>query len=240
MNNKEIQNIITSFIQEHNELLSLPLERKTFFIEHLRSALIKNLPLLSIEKIKEEYINSLKPEYQSATNIALQDFLKYLSDNGCSPLQVTEKNVINFIKNEYKNGKTKNFVRVRFSRINQFYKHLEAEKYLSNESNPFNKVILSQVDYNSDIQNNLPTEKDILKILDSLSLELKVFLALIAVKGYSIKDFYDVSFNSTSLELPDENHESIMVTYSYTQKDLWENVPVNGKDETKNFISNGV
>lgn len=237
MNNKEIQNLITSFIKEHNELLSLPPEKKVYFIENLKSALIKNEDSSSINKIKEEYINKLKPEYQNASNHVLQEFLQYLSDKVRPPLQVTENDIKNFIKNDYKNGKTKSFVRVRFSRVNQFYKYLEEEKYILHEQNPFNKVKLSDVEYKTAIQNNLPTEKDILVIIDSLSLELKVFLALIAVKGYSLNDFYDVSFNSTSLELIKEN-KYITVTYSYTQKDIWENVPKEDNIDFHNIISN--
>ena len=237
MNNKEILNLITSFIKEHNDLLSLPLEKKVYFIENLKSALIKNENSNSINKIKEEYINKLKPEYQNAANHVLQEFLQYLSDKVRPPLQVTENDIKNFIKNDYKNGKTNSFVRVRFSRVNQFYKYLEEEKYILHEQNPFNKVKLSDVEYKTAIQNNLPTEKDILVIIDSLSLELKVFLALIAVKGYSLNDFYDVSFNSTSLELIKEK-KYITVTYSYTQKDIWKNIPEEDNIDFHNIISN--
>ena len=222
MTNKEIDDIAAEILNKYEILSSLDIKKKNYFLSKLNALLLNDFSddEKSIEKIITKYLaNEIADEYKSATASAINDFISFLSEKKCHPYKVNEGIVKSYIKNEYESGKTQSFVRVKFSRLNQFYKYLTDQKYILAENNPFPSVVLSKIEYHKEF--NIPDDKEIQIILNALPLELRTYLAIAIVKQYSEKDFYDLSFNTTLLVSKETDGKQITVTYCWTDNDLW-------------------
>lgn len=223
MNEFYIDKLIEKIFNDFPELSSIDVKQKNYFFEKLneRFDYKKENKSLSVKQIINDYVNNkVKTEYKDATEIVLFYFHNYLQKQNCNLLEINEEIVQNFIKEEYESGKKQGSIRVRFSRINQFYKYLENEKFILQNNNPFNKIKLAEININQITKAIMPTEDEIIKILNNLSLEEKTFLAIVATKGYNTKEFYELSFNSTLLETK-ETKGRITVTYCWINDDLW-------------------
>ena len=223
MNKEYFDKLIEKIFNDFPELSSIDVKQKNYFFEKLneRFDYKKENKSLSVDEIIKKYVkNKVKTEYQKPTEIVLLYFNNYLQKQNCNLLEINEEIVQKFIKEEYESGKKQGSIRVRFSRINQFYKYLESEKYILQNQNPFNKIKLAEINNNQITKAIMPTEDEIIKILNNLSLEEKTFLAIVATKGYNTKEFYELSFNSTLLETK-ETKGKITVTYCWINDDLW-------------------
>lgn len=223
MTNKEIDEIAAEILNKYKILRSLDIKKKNYFLSKLNALLLNDFTNdeKSIDKIIAKYLgNEIADEYKSATASAINDFISFLSEKKCHPYKVNEEIIKLYIKNEYENGKTQSFVRVKYSRLNQFYKYLADQKYILAENNPFTSIVLSEVEYHKEF--NIPDDKEIQIILNALPLEIKTYLAIVIVKQYSESDFYDLNFNSTSLVAKETGGKKINVTYCWTNDDLWD------------------
>lgn len=223
MTNKEIDDIAAEILNKYEILRSLDIKKKNYFLSKLNALLLNDFSddEKSIEKIITKYLaNEIADEYKSATANAINDFISFLSEKKCHPYKVNEGIVKSYIKNEYESGKTQSFVRVKFSRLNQFYKYLTDQKYILAENNPFPSVVLSKIEYHKEF--NIPDDKEIQIILNALPLEIKTYLAIVIVKQYSESDFYELNFNSTLLIAKETGGKEITVTYCWTDDDLWD------------------
>lgn len=223
MNEIYIDKLIEKIFNDFPELSSIDVKQKNYFFEKLneRFDYRKENKSLSVDEIIKNYVDDkVKTEYKDATKIVLCDFIKFLQEEKINFLEIKQESISKFIQKEYESGKKQGSIRVRFSRINQFYKYLESEKYILQNQNPFNKIKLAEINNNQITKAIMPTEDEIIKILNNLSLEEKTFLAIVATKGYNTKEFYELSFNSTLLETK-ETKGKITVTYCWINDDLW-------------------
>ncbi len=222
MTNKEIDEIAAEILNKYKILRSLDIKKKNYFLSKLNALLLNDFSddEKSIDKIVSRYLdNEIADKYKAATASAINDFISFLSEKKCHPYKVNEGIVKSYIKNEYGSGKTQSFVRVRFSRLNKFYKYLADQKYILADNNPFTSIILSEIEYHKEF--SIPDDNEIQIILNALPLEIKTYLAIVIVKQYSERDFYDLSFNTTLLVSKETDGKQITVTYCWTENDLW-------------------
>jgi len=222
MTNKEIDEIAAEILNKYKILRSLDIKKKNYFLSKLNAFLLNNFSddEKSIDKIVSRYLdNEIADKYKAATASAINDFISFLSEKKCHPYKVNEGIVKSYIKNEYGSGKTQSFVRVRFSRLNKFYKYLADQKYILAENNPFPSIVLSEIEYHKEF--SIPDDNEIQIILNALPLELRTYLAIAIVKQYSERDFYDLSFKTTLLVSKETDGKQITVTYCWTDNDLW-------------------
>lgn len=223
MTNKEIDDIAAEILDKYESLRSLDVRKKNYFLLKLNALLLRDSSFdeKSIDKVIAKYLdNEIADKYKAATESVIKDFISFLSEKKCHPYKVNEEIINSYIKKEYKSGKTQGFVRVKFSRLNQFYKYLADQKYILAENNPFPSIVLSEIEYHKEF--NIPDEKEVQIILNALPLELRTYLAIAIVKQYSESDFYYLSFNSTLLEAKETEGKQISVTYCWTNNDLWD------------------
>ena len=222
MTNKEIDEIAAEILNKYKILRSLDIKKKNYFLSKLNALLLNDFSddEKSIDKIVSRYLdNEIADKYKAATASAINDFISFLSEKKCHPYKVNEGIVKSYIKNEYGSGKTQSFVRVRFSRLNKFYKYLADQKYILAENNPFPSIVLSEIEYHKEF--SIPDDNEIQIILNALPLELRTYLAIAIVKQYSERDFYDLSFKTTLLVSKETDGKQITVTYCWTDNDLW-------------------
>lgn len=223
MTNKEIDEIAAEILDKYESLRSLDVRKKNYFLLKLNALLLKDSSVdeRSIDKVIAKYLdNEIAGKYKAATESVIKDFMSFLSEKKYHPYKVNEELINSYIKKEYESGKTQSFVRVKFSRLNQFYKYLADQKYILAENNPFPSIVLSEIEYHKEF--NIPDEKEVQILLNALPLELRTYLAIAIVKQYSERDFYDLSFNSTLLEAKETDGKQITVTYCWTDNDLWD------------------
>ena len=222
MTNSELDKLIDSIYQSFPDIQTLDLQQKKYFLNKLSLKLSKKeKPIYTIpDNLVSLYVTENIPsEYQKVTRSALNDITSYLKSVNTSPIKANENDIKGFLKNQYETGKSQSAVRVKFSRIKKFYQYLETNNYILHENNPFNFVNVSDVEYKH--QTIIPTEEDIHTILNSLDINLKVFFAIILVKGFQKDAFDGLSFMHSLLETA-ETGGRIPVTYCFVDEFLWD------------------
>lgn len=231
----EAEKRIEYFISQNQDLLTCSEEVKAYYSKKINEFLF-SAPKLNLEDIYnliEQYITSeISETYRSTTKKAINDFVSYLQQNNFNPLTINSDVLKSYIIAQYNGGKTQSLMRVNFSRLNKFYKYLETKSFIQRQANPFYDISFSEIEYTR--KRTIPTEEEILTILDSLPLEIKPYFAILAVKGYSYSDFDKVSFSSAYLKATETGGKEIRVTYTFTEDDLWDYL----KDETKEKNNN--
>lgn len=231
----EAEKRVEYFISQNQDLLTCSEEVKAYYSKKINEFLF-SAPILNtgdINNLIEQYITSeITEKYRSTTKRAINDFISYLQQNNFNPLTINADVLKSYIINQYNDGKTQSLMRVNFSRLNKFYKYLETKSFIQRQANPFYDISFSEIEYTK--KSTIPTEEEILTILDSLPLEIKPYFAILAVKGYSYSDFDKVSFSSAYLKATETGGKEIRVTYTFTDDDLWDYL----KDETKEKNNN--
>ncbi len=219
----ETEKRVQYFISQNQDLLFCSEEVKAYYSKRINEILC-SAPLKQREDfitlIQNYVTENISENYRTVTNKAINDFYSYLIEKKLEPLNIKSDVLKAYIKNQYDSGKSQNIMRVNFSRLNKFYQYLESRDYICHELNPFNSVSFSDINYNKKCI--IPSEEEILKILDSLPLDEKTYFAIFVIKGYSYADFYDLSFNSAHLKAIETDSEKIRVIYTFTQADLWD------------------
>lgn len=207
-------------------LLELSDSEKDDFWLILKNTLSVEKKSLSTDQLVLLFLDSVKDTYKKVTETAIRQFIEYGREKNFDFFSITQKDIRDFISAEYGAGKSFSSVRVELSRINQFYKFLKQENQLKVVKNPFEKIELGKIDYNSKTEDILPSEEDIQTILSALPRNQAVVFAITVEKGYNLTDLYDLSFGYTEYVIENETSaDPITAAFCYTKEDLWSNVP---------------
>ncbi len=191
-----------------------------------------------VKQLISDYIELLGEENKESVRTTIESFLDYLMGlyhseeyskfedalNYDYCLDINSKIVEHYVSYLYLNfNLTQNSVRFIISKLSNFYKYLEDQKQLGTNKNPFSNIKISKIDYSSSKKEDIPGEQEIELILKQLPVHLAVIVAVSAVKGYSLTDFYQLNFGYAEYILPDKSLYG--AGFCYTMDDMWDNIP---------------
>ena len=189
----------------------------------------------------KKYLETVNNQQKEAARQSIENFVDALSYIFQDPEMPVEKSreelaytveqwmVEKFISEMYFNRNwTQNAARFEISRLNSFYKFLEDNKQLGVNENPFRNIKISKIDYSASKKDDIPDEQEILTILRELPVNLAVIVAITAVRGYSLTDFYQLNFGYAAYSLWDK---SVYETgFCFKIDDIWDYEPENPDD----------
>ena len=234
---EDINNLAEKIISSFPQVKTLTkTELQNFSVCLVQKILSDKVNRRPVKQLISEYIEKLKEENRESTKMTIDSFLGYLAGiyhqeedfddvsqfNDC--LNVTPETVENYISYLYFTYNfTQNSVRFEISKLNNFYKYLEEQKQLGINKNPFSNIKISKIDYSSSKKEEIPSEQEIKTLIKNLPTQLAVIVAISAVKGYSLTDFYQLNFGYAEYFLPD--HSLYGAGFCYTMDDMWDNIP---------------
>ena len=216
-------------------------ELKDLFDLLEKKLLTASVGTMPLDTAIEKYLETVNDAQKEAAKQSIETFIDALGYIFQDPESFEEKSreelaytveqwmVEKFISVMYfERNWTQNAARFEISRLNSFYKFLEDNKQLGVNENPFRNIKISRIDYSDSKKDDIPDEQEIQTILNALPVNLAAIVAVTAVRGYSLTEFYQLNFGYAAYSLWDN---SVYETgFCFKIDDIWDYDPKNSDD----------